>query len=1536
MTSNRYPIYRPNALALLLATLCLSGSCFGQIAVMPGELEAENPDLSLPLLPTDRTLSRGIRKAEQRIREGEFTQAIRFLDEVLQPQQEDYFVDSGKSGEHSGLKETARRMIRELPADGRELYEATYGPVASRELEQARSTGDMDSVRSIAFRYFHTDAGYEAALLLAQDQSDLGRHLSAALIFRELLSSKTARTRLEPQLSLLAASAWRAAGEPDEAASILRDLAQTSFRSVRVGGREVPVREMASNPLGWLEQRLGPPSESVLRPRSEWLTSRGNARRNAEVRGGLPHMRERWAVRLLDHPALEEHHESILVDKTRQKKPLAVAASPLAVGDYVITRSAHNLVAVDYRTGKRVWRSQPQRVEAFQNLSAEQDALTEVTAESPLQKLNERVWKDHLYNSFSSDGDRIYVIRDLTINRDFEMDVFGGMPIATVDSRISPAGSNRLCAYELASEGKLVWEIDGASARSDLPGAFFLGAPLWVGQSLYGLVEIKSAVYLVAIDRRSGKLQWKQQLVGLEANILLDQKRRLFAAVPSYDSGILVCTTGAGVVVGVDLAKQSLAWAYRYENHPGLMFSMRGRRRLATAEKSHWDDPSTIIADGKVLLSPHDSDKLHCLDLISGKLIWSLDRDKALSVAGVNQGRVLLIGQTHLLAVSLEDGSTAWPVDTLKLEPGAEPSGHGFFSAGKYYLPLSTAEVIAIDMADGNVVARSASRDGRVLGNLICHRGAVLSQTGRFLDCYDLVEVLRKNAEQSLLADQDDVDALRVLGEIAYNDGDLELAIDYLQSSLAGAGENLRTKEVLMECLEVALEEDFAAYQDQLPLLRELHASVDSNQQNLLRIEAQGLFATGDLEGSAEACLKLYEELAATDQMLAVRRDYHTSLTSWLHCQMNLIWKEGDAEQRESIRRATSTFLASAEANSSNGELDRFVACFAALDASEPALMQIAEENYVVGEALDAQQFYLDLMESADPSIRAKATARCSQMLHEREFGQLAISFDQRIAEEFADAVCLDGMTGSECLATWAKRPAVSASEWPYGQVKVGSLATKSDRIAKRIRAPQSRIPFERTDDVLGRCTALATSRTAGDVELLDSLGNRIFRASNEQQHRIRTFDDGSNSAVSRGNLLIVSHGTEIHAYDTLSTSSDEQEGKLWKVKVAQGLSYENRIIYRGVIRGRDRRRFAPSKPSRAQHDNQWIGVLGPLSRESFVYQDQRRLVCVDPLTGKVKWWRSDVPLGCDLYGDGEYLFVVPRNNREALVFSTIDGRRIGKVNTPGWHEQLATIGRRFIRWDKQATGEQELSSIDILHGDVQWKLKFQRGARVDITQGRYVAVLEPDGDCVVVDAYDGTVLAEGAFPRSNVLKEVHVQAGSDSFVVVREQPFTPSRTRQIRSLNANDYRVMEGSLLVLDRKTGKSLWRQPVEVKQEAFILSQPVDLPLLAFAGTVSNRTKSGGRPATSMIILEKASGRLLFADDKLPQAAGNYCRISAVQPGEPVVQVEMASRTIRLEFTGEPRPPEPPASIGGASQRKKESDGLFGIGRKIIGQD
>ena len=77
------------------------------------------------------------------------------------------------------------------------------------------------------------------------------------------------------------------------------------------------------------------------------------------------------------------------------------------------------------------------------------------------------------------------------------------------------------------------------------------------------------------------------------------------------------------------------------------------------------------------------------------------------------------------------------------------------------------------------------------------------------------------------------------------------------------------------------------------------------------------------------------------------------------------------------------------------------------------------------------------------------------------------------------------------------------------------------------------------------------------------------------------------------------------------------------------------------------------------------VGSLGPVTPRGVVFQDQDELKCVDPLSGITLWARTDVPAGCELFGDDEFVFAADVGNHVAYVVRLIDGQLLGKRELP-------------------------------------------------------------------------------------------------------------------------------------------------------------------------------------------------------------------------------------------------------------------------------
>src|SRR5581483_11922350 len=250
--------------------------------------------------------------------------------------------------------------------------------------------------------------------------------------------------------------------------------------------------------------------------------------------------------------------------------------------------------------------------------------------------------------------------------------------------------------------------------------------PISVGGKLYALNEKNppngstlgdAELRLVCIDPAKRDAQNRPaivrppQLLGMvnqQHRVANDMSRRLFAVHLAYGEGILVCPTNAGEVFGVDLMTRSLVWSYPYREEPPRMqrvgptngavpvFPGRGipQTPLGGRTIANWKSAPPAIADGKVVFTAPDATSVHCINLRDGTPVWKRPQlDGDLYLAGVYQGRVLVVGKHVVRAYHLKDGQEAW-----KLNTGELPSGQGVASNGIYYLPLEKGEILAIDI----------------------------------------------------------------------------------------------------------------------------------------------------------------------------------------------------------------------------------------------------------------------------------------------------------------------------------------------------------------------------------------------------------------------------------------------------------------------------------------------------------------------------------------------------------------------------------------------------------------------------------------------------------------------------------------------------------------------------------------------------------------------------------------------------------------------------------------------------------------------
>ena len=550
--------------------------------------------------------------------------------------------------------------------------------MARKLLSDAQATRDWEAVRLVRRHYFHTLAGYEASWLLAQHELLGGHPLSASLLLDDVVTMPRAVAHLGEGVVHMHAAAMKVAGRGKED--------QRSDDS-RVGAYEAAESVDAGQPI-------------------DYALPGGRPDRNGFSAGQMPLTNVRWQLPTTASPRQQREVEEVAEDLVTAGKLPPPSWTPLRVGNQLLMRTTERLVGVDFSTGKRIW-TWPWFSPGFDEDKMPIDTVA--GADGPGDLISQRVWNDLPYGQMTSDGERVYMVDDLG---EVEMVMFS--PIGFGGTRPADTRTNTLVALELATEGKLRWRLGaGSSEGSDLSSAFFLGPPLPIDGRLYVLAELAGDINLCCLDPETGEELWRQQLVAVESgSIDTNPVRRVAGASPTYHEGLLICNTGAGAIVAIDLSDRMLRWGLSFDRNVEMFRSVTGRGGIEPTQlMQRWHSGAAIAVDDTLLVTPIESDRLFGLDLLTGERRFAeKNRVHMRYLAGARDGKFFVVGGNQMRAFDLHTGASVWTTPQDLLTAGEQIVGRGVFGDGDYLLPTTSNQLIRVSLEDGSVLQRRSTR----------------------------------------------------------------------------------------------------------------------------------------------------------------------------------------------------------------------------------------------------------------------------------------------------------------------------------------------------------------------------------------------------------------------------------------------------------------------------------------------------------------------------------------------------------------------------------------------------------------------------------------------------------------------------------------------------------------------------------------------------------------------------------------------------------------------------------------------------------
>jgi len=1525
---------------LLFRTICVIGflgilpfhsSLQGQ-AVQPSSGGVKEEILNVfQAAPSD--VRKPLMRARKAIAEGRYDDAAITLGRLLtndvldEAEAQDYFLlDPG--GEYpSGqmrLKAEAHRLLASLPAEGRQAYELQFGAYARAMLDEAVAEGSMAKLADVVRKYLHTHAGYEASILAGRFELGRGRPLAAALYLQRVADTPHAVAEFEPELSILLATCWMYANMPEEARATLCALKERSPNGkLRFGNQEVPMFADDAGALPWFKSLVGE-GRRILGPDvAQWVVFRGNAQRNGRSAGSSPLMNFRWRVPTCIDRADEKVMEKLAKQYHDEGRAALPALQPLVVGETILLRTPRKLLGVDFNSGKRVWAWPPWEDESEQQRFDQSSQAFHVMAVTREHEMHQRLWEDAAHGQMSSDGESIFLLHDLGYavmrNSSQHRILIAAGGIAR-RSPGAPKPYNQLVSLSLSREGAAQWIVGGENGEDEpkLAGAFFLGPPLPLHGKLYAMAEFNGEIRLVVLEAKSGRLVWQQQLAHVDyCTIVVDGARRLAAATPSFEGGVLLCPTSAGALVAVDISTQSLLWGYQYlkmqvsSGHRGFGVGMLRMQRTQRRVGERWADATVTVADGRVLLTPVETDDLHCLDLLTGKPAWETQkRENRLFVACVQEGKAVFVGTGEVSALRLADGKPAW---SAPIELPDTPSGRGFCTDRYYYLPTAGAELLKIDLSNGKLES-SCSTSIR-LGNLISYRDEVLSLGPDWLSTFYQTEPLRRRVEKALSDNPGDVDALARYGELLLQEGRGSEAIETLRKASKLKPDDETTRALLVSTLLGTLRDDFAANRHHAEEIERL-MDRPNQQSDYLRLMAAGWQKEGETAKAFDAYLKLARlkgELmesggAAEMDVESVERHLNVRIDRWLQARFGELLAAASADEREQIEKTIRERYDAAMASGETSALRKFVRHFGAHPWADEVRLKLAENVMESGDSLEAELMLTQLEADGEKGIRASAAASVARLLERERRSEEAVVQYRKLAQRWGDAVCLDGKTGKQLWEQAMANPELkqtmaSLEPWPDGKTDVSMSADRVNKYPSFRRAYASRIRQRTGPSPAGLTLSYAQHGNAFVVR--DGRGAPLVNI-NLGARRLSTSNYSLTHFRMNGHLLVISLGMEILAIDLLQAIRNPSEAILWRRSLAHsppGITYQRTGIQVHHLNhpwGGVRQVFADSQ-------KRLYGATGLVEADGVYYMNVRELLCADPITGETVWARHNLAQGSDVFGDSELIFVVPPSSDEARVFSALDGKDLGTRKTHALQNRWSTCGRNVLAWEQDnAGGSLQLRLYDAWTGDGIWQEDLPLTTRATLIEQDEVAVLQPDGRFVVRSLRDDQIRIEATLEAETNLISIHALRSTDQYIVATNRAVTtqPNTTAaSIRAISSGTAMpLVTGNVYAFDRTSGKPSWAGPVAVERFGLPMDQPSESPVLVFLRHIKSSSSSRStRYDTSILCVDRRNGKTLLQKDDIHVQTYTY-DVMADRKNE-TITVSLPNTNIAIKMTDEP---------------------------------
>ncbi|MFZ5828857.1 MAG: PQQ-binding-like beta-propeller repeat protein [Planctomycetota bacterium] len=1442
------------------------------------QTEIRRVDLRL----ADRSQVIALSQARTLLTMGETAAAVRLIDRALAEEEPLVYRPGPGSPLMRGLKPEALQLLADLPPAARAAYRLQFEQEARTALTDATERGDWEAASQVAQRYFFTRAGAEATWLVAHEELACGRAMTAAVLLERLQRRHWQAAELEPALTLQLAACWARAGMDQEFADALQRLAaRRPDEAAWISGGHGPLAIGRRDVAAFANLVDAPPPASEP---GEWPMHGGEPGRNGARKVAAPYVAGQPLF--IDEPG---RRLAMLQGGAGEGRGAPLPwACPLVVNGTIVARTLEGLMAFDAETLEFRWDA---RLEGVLRELAAGSAHTQPD-EFASRLLGESSDAAILF-ALASDGQRVFALEESGDVSSVVVQQSSAAAVRRVPREVQP---NLLVACNLQS-GKLRWEQGGTKRAGGtvLAGARFLSAPLPLGRRLYVTAKIERDTCLLELDAASGDLL-RKTVLALEdpddeatsnATVIVRSgqvvlRSRETHVSPAYSEGVFVCQAGPSQFVAIDLASHTVIWVYQYvdpdltpRNQMARIIANQGAEAPTEEPRGGWSGTSLLIAQGKVLLAPAESDEIVCLGLHDGALHWTKARRDGVYLGGAYQDGLIVVGRSSVWALRLADGSPLWPHGRACLPRDAVPSGRGLLSTDSYYVPLTTGEIAQVDLKAGRIAARSRAFDGVVPGNLVACRGAMLSQDLQEVRCFAPLATELAMVAKAVEARPGDVGLLEKRGLLLLSAGEVAEAVRWLRRALDLGGRQ-QTRDYLAEAYLEGLKQDFGIFFTEAQELAE--RLPHGEQKSLLLGElAAGFHREGKLLEAASIYMRLAEndprrgEVERVETFREVRRD------RWMAARLAEVLAAATGETRSQLDQLIDSHL---------GKTEDFawLGCCREISGLRESALRQAARWIERGSHLRAELLLRQLLDIPDRSLQREAAGRLAELFSADGHPQLASAAFRLLRERYAEVADSQGRTGLELYRTQPQAGEIrQAIENPYRWPAVRPQMEESENGRPPAQTSLA-IPIASDPDPLSEDLGIWLDAQSGQVTAVDRMGRTRWKLplSFDQEWSQMSVYQRWPQVWQRGNLVVGWLGNAVFAVDT----STDPPKMLWSEKAERSS-------------GSRRRQVGMPMALRMR----MLGMGESFQRSPLVltsgavcFVQDENLTAVDAYTGELLWRIEEIPANSRLLGNADMLLLAPPEGDEAAILSAIDGQELGRCPLPAADDWLWISGCEIVVWNS-SDDQSELCRILPLENRVLWRKSFAGRPEVLLVDRREVAVFSEGGRFSLVSLASGEESLATQLPGVSKFRRFYVQRSADALVVAVHATDATEGMGMPLVMPFGGLSPLNGPVFGLNPASGELLWQ--TEVEGLGFGADLPPDLPVLVLYHAGFVRENNRQRLFSRLLCLDRRTGRMLHEAENNRQAAQGVDVV-----GDPDNNaVDVSTFFARLRFVFEP---------------------------------